>query len=113
MSQSPTSLNEGQTGSDRSSAPKSSAPLPTGLERLLTVEIPITIRLGATEKRLQEVIGFEAGTVVELDAALNGPVELLIGGCRLARAELVAIGDAYGVRITEIASPDDRLKSLL
>ncbi len=85
---------------------------PMGIDRLLDVELDLILRFGKTEMRLQEVIELEAGSIIELDEALGEPVELRSGGHCLARAELVAVGGYYGVRIVEVTPAAERLRLL-
>jgi flagellar motor switch protein FliN len=85
---------------------------PMGIDRLLDVELDLILRFGKTEMRLQEVVELEAGSIIELDEALGEPVELRSGGHCLARAELVAVGGYYGVRIIEVTPAAERLRLL-
>ncbi len=85
---------------------------PMGIDRLLDVELDLTLRFGKTEMRLQELVELESGSIIELDEALSEPVELRSGGHCLARAELVAVGGYYGVRILEVVPAAERLRLL-
>jgi flagellar motor switch protein FliN len=101
-------------------APRPVAPPPpparpkTGdnLELILDIELPLTVRFGGTEMTLQALTRIGPGTVIDLDRAPDDPVEMLVNGTMVARGEVVVVAGAYGVRITEVVSPADRLRSL-
>jgi flagellar motor switch protein FliN/FliY len=81
---------------------------PRNIERLLDVELEIIVRFGAASLPLREVARFGVGTMIELDRAVDEPVELLVNGRPLARGNVVVIDGYYGVRITEIGEPAQR-----
>jgi flagellar motor switch protein FliN/FliY len=81
------------------------------LDVLMDVELPVTLRFGATEMLLRDLASLKAGSVIEFDRALNDPVELMVNGRVIARGEAVIVQDSYGFRISEIASPRERLST--
>lgn len=81
---------------------------PRNIERLLEVELEVVVRFGATSMPLREILRMGIGTMLELDRAVEEPVELLINGRPLARGSVVVIDGYYGVRITEIGEPSQR-----
>jgi len=78
---------------------------PVVLAALGDVALPIEVRVGSASLSLDALLACSPGTVIELDAAVGDPAEVLIGGRPVARGELVAVGDRLGVRITEITTP--------
>ena len=78
----------------------------------MDVQLPVSIRFGETEMILEEVIKLGVGSVIELNSAVDEPVELVVNGAVLARGEVVTVESYYGIRITEITSVSERLKSL-
>lgn len=86
---------------------------PRNIERLLDVEMEVIVRFGLTSAPLRDVVRMGTGTVIELDRAVDEPVELLINGRPLARGEVVVVDGYYGVRITEITGPTERALTLL
>lgn len=68
------------------------------------VEVSIEAYLGAARMTVAELSALGAGSVVALDAALNADVELRLGGVLIGRGELVAVGDKFAVRITELSA---------
>ena len=82
------------------------------MDLLLDVEMPISISFGKTKLPLKDVVKLTTGSIVELDRGVNEQVEILINHHLIARGEVVVVEGNYGVRILEIASPQERLKSL-
>ena len=83
------------------------------IERLYDVEMNVTVRFGTAEIPLREVVRFGIGTMVELDRTIDDPVELLVNNYPFAKGEVVVIDGYYGVRVTEIGSPEERSQKLL
>jgi flagellar motor switch protein FliN/FliY len=67
------------------------------------VEVTLEARLGSAVMTVAKLMELKAGDCVPLDAQLNSDVEIALNGVTVARGELVAVGDSFGVRITEIA----------
>jgi flagellar motor switch protein FliN len=82
------------------------------IERLFDVEMNVTVRFGQTEIPLRDVVKFGIGTMVELDRTIDDPVELLVNNFPFAKGEVVVIDGYYGVRVTEIGSPEERSQTL-
>jgi len=74
------------------------------LELLRNVRLSLRARLGEVEITLAELLSLEAGATLALDRQLNEPVELYLNEALVARGEIVAVDDRFGVRITEIGS---------
>lgn len=85
---------------------------PRNFERLLDVELNVIVRFGVTNVPLREVVRMGVGTMIELNRAVDEPVELLVNGRLLARGEVVVVDGYYGVRITEIGAASERALSL-
>ena len=85
---------------------------PRTMELLLDVELPVSISFGKTELPLKEVLKLTTGSIVELNRAVNEPVEILVNHCLVARGEVVVVEGNYGVRVLHIVSRQERLRSL-
>jgi len=97
----------------RSAAPPSPSPvLPPGLELLLDVELEASLRFGAREMPLGEILDLGPGDVVELDRHVSDPVDLIVGDKIVARGEVVLVNGNFGLRVTEVAAPKRRLESV-
>ncbi len=90
------------------SAPSS---LPRTMDMLLDVELPVSVSFGRTQIRVREVLKFTTGSIVELHRAVTEPVEVIVNNCTIARGEVVVVEGNYGVRIHEIVSRNERLRS--
>lgn len=82
------------------------------LEILMDVPLEISVELGRMKLPVRDVIDLNAGSVVEIDKAAGEPVDVLVNGFPVAKGEVVVIEDSFGVRITEILSPDARIQRL-
>jgi flagellar motor switch protein FliN/FliY len=82
------------------------------MELLMDVDLPVSISFGRTQLPMKDVLKLTTGSIVELNRGVNEPVEVLVNRCLIARGEVVVVEGNYGVRIQEIASRQDRLRSL-
>lgn len=71
------------------------------LELLLDVNLALTLRFGQRDLTLREILDLSAGSVIELDRAVEEPAELLLGDKVIARGQVVTVDGNYGIRITE------------
>lgn len=78
----------------------------------MDVELEVVLRFGQREMLLRDVLNLAPGTVLELDQQVQDPVELLVGNKVIAWGEVVAVDGNYGLRITRLASREERLESL-
>lgn len=83
------------------------------MDRLLDVEMNITVRFGKTETPLRDVVRYGVGSMIELNRTVDEPVELLVNNYPFARGEVVVIDGYYGVRITEIGTAEERSRTLM
>jgi flagellar motor switch protein FliN/FliY len=96
-----------------SSERESAAPVQSRtMDLLLDVDLPVSISFGKALLPMKEVLKLTTGSIVELNRGLNDPVEVLVNHCLIARGEVVVVEGNYGIRIQEIASRQDRLRSL-
>jgi flagellar motor switch protein FliN/FliY len=83
-----------------------------GIDLLLDVTLPISIELGRTAMSISDILGLGPGSVVELEKLAGEPVDLLVNNKLIARGEVVVVDENFGIRITSMISPQDRIKSL-
>jgi len=76
------------------------------LDVLKDVEVEITLEIGRRRLRIAEVLRLTSGQTVELTKAAGEPLDIFVNGRLLGRGEAIVMGDRYGVRITEIVTPD-------
>ncbi len=79
---------------------------------LMDVTMDLTVELGRTKRSIKYILSMGEGTVLELDKLAGEPVDILVNGKLIARGEVVVIDENFGVRVTEIISPADRIQEL-
>lgn len=84
----------------------------SNINMLLDVELPITIRIGTTEMRLIDIMRLGLGSIIELEKLVDDPVEVLVNQKLVARGEVVVCDSNFAVRITEVQSRAERIRSL-
>jgi flagellar motor switch protein FliN/FliY len=82
------------------------------MELLLDVPLRVSVILGRTKRPIKEVLNLTPGAIVELQSLVDEPVEILVNGTLVARGEVVVVNENFGVRITSIISPEERIKQL-
>jgi flagellar motor switch protein FliN/FliY len=82
------------------------------MELLMDVDLPVSISFGKARLPLKDVLKLTTGSIVELNRAIDDPVEILVNERLVARGEIVVVEGNYGVRIQEIAAPQERLQSI-
>jgi flagellar motor switch protein FliN/FliY len=89
-----------------------SSPPSKTLDLLMDVDLPVSVSFGRTQLPINEILKLTTGSVVELNRAVSEPVDVIVNNCIVARGEVVVIEGNYGVRIHQIISRQDRLRSL-
>jgi flagellar motor switch protein FliN/FliY len=79
------------------------------LEPVLDVPVELVVEIGRTSMTIRETLLLGSGSIVSLDKLAGEPVDLLVNGRRIARGEVVAVDEEFGLRVTEIVSPERRL----
>jgi flagellar motor switch protein FliN/FliY len=90
----------------------SSASARPGLDVILDIELPLTIRFGKTELPLKLIAALGPGSVIDLGRSPDDPVDVLVSNQLVARGEVVIVGGNYGVRITDVISPENGIRTL-
>jgi flagellar motor switch protein FliN/FliY len=85
----------------------------SNIDRLLDVEMNVTVRFGKTEIPLREVVRFGVGSMIELNRSVDEPVEILVNNRPFARGEVVVVDGYYGVRVTEVGTVEESARSFL
>jgi len=87
--------------------------VPTGnINLLLDVPMTLTVELGRTRQLVKDILGLGEGSIIELDKLAGEPVDLLVNGKLIARGEVVVIDENFGVRVTDIVSPAERIAKM-
>jgi flagellar motor switch protein FliN/FliY len=90
----------------------SAAPAAQNLDLLLDLEMPVTISFGGTRLPLNEIAKLTTGSIVELNRTVAEPVEIVVNNRSIARGEVVVVEGNFAVRINQVMSRHDRLRSL-
>jgi flagellar motor switch protein FliN/FliY len=79
---------------------------------IMDVYMEMTVELGRTKKLIKEILSMGEGTIIELDKLAGEPVDILVNHKLIAKGEVVVIDENFGVRVTEIVSPNERLSDI-
>ena len=82
------------------------------IDLLMDVSLPVSIELGRTKLSIADILSLGPGSVVELAKLAGEPVDILVNQKAVARGEVVVIDENFGVRITQLMTPEERLKML-
>lgn len=82
------------------------------LDLLMEVELPVSVSFGRTRMRLKDAIKLTTGSIVELNRSVSEPVEVIVNNCVIARGEVVVVEGNYGIRIRQVVSREERLRTL-
>ncbi|MCE9665007.1 flagellar motor switch protein FliN [Halomonas sp. M5N1S17] len=82
------------------------------LEMIMDIPVKLTVELGRTKLTIKQLLELAQGSVIELDGLAGEPMDILINGYLIAQGEVVVVDDKYGIRITEIITPSERVQKL-
>lgn len=103
-------------GSDNSDAPPAATAAPPAppnpIDLLLDVELPVSVSFGRAQLPLKDVIKLTTGSIVELNRSVSEPVEVIVNNCVIARGEVVVVEGNFGIRIKQVISRQERLRTL-
>jgi flagellar motor switch protein FliN/FliY len=92
--------------------PQSNSQEPGNIGLIMDVFMEMTVELGRTRKLIKEILSMGEGTIIELDKLAGEPVDILVNHKLIAKGEVVVIDENFGVRVTEIVSPMERMTDL-
>jgi flagellar motor switch protein FliN/FliY len=93
-------------------APDSHPPAANNLDLILDIPVQLTVELGRTKIAIRNLLQLAQGSVVELDGLAGEPMDVLVNGCLIAQGEVVVVNDKFGIRLTDIISPAERLRRI-
>lgn len=82
------------------------------LDMILDIPVNLTVELGRTKIAIRSLLQLAQGSVVELDGLAGEPMDVLVNGCLIAQGEVVVVNDKFGIRLTDIITPSERLRRL-
>lgn len=91
---------------------KKSASSGRDIKFLLDVPLTVTVEIGKTRMLINDLLQLGQGSIVELNKLAGDPMEILVNGKLIARGEVVVVNEKFGIRLTDIVSPEERIKQL-
>jgi flagellar motor switch protein FliN/FliY len=96
------SISKGDAGADPS----------VQLERIQNVAVNVSVEVGRSSLRIRDLLRLGQGSVVELDRVAGEPLDVCVNNTVIARGEVVLVNERYGIRLTQVVDPEDRVKHL-
>ena len=84
----------------------------TDLNMILDIPVQLTVELGRTRVPIKHILQLGQGSVVELETLAGEPMDVLVNGFLVAQGEVVVVNDKFGIRLTDIVTPSERLRRL-
>jgi flagellar motor switch protein FliN/FliY len=82
------------------------------LDLILDIPVTLTVELGRTKIPIKNILQLAQGSVIELDALAGEPMDVLVNGCLIAQGEVVVVNEKFGIRLTDIVTPSERMRRL-
>ena len=82
------------------------------IDMILDIPVQLTVELGRTRIPIKHILQLAQGSVIELDAMAGEPMDVLVNGCLIAQGEVVVVNDKFGIRLTDIVTPSERVRRL-
>ena len=101
--------NETKSSSDDNNANNSGI---DNLKVLENIEVKLTVEVGSTELKIRDLLRLNEGSVVELERLAGDPLDILANGVKIAKGEVVMVGERFGIRFTEVTNPENRVQKL-
>ena len=82
------------------------------LKVLENIEVKLTVEVGSTELKIRDLLRLNEGSVVELERLAGDPLDILANGVKIAKGEVVMVGERFGIRFTEVTNPENRVQKI-
>jgi flagellar motor switch protein FliN/FliY len=82
------------------------------IDLILDIPVQLTVELGRTRISIKHILQLAQGSVIELDALAGEPMDVLVNGCLIAQGEVVVVNDKFGVRLTDVTTPSERMSRI-
>jgi len=93
-------------------SPRTAGNAHSDIDRILDIPVQLTVELGRTKLAIKSLLQLAQGSVVELDGMAGEPMDVLVNGCLIAQGEVVVVNDKFGIRLTDIITPSERIRKL-
>ena len=82
------------------------------IELVLDIPVQLSVELGRTRVPIKNILQLAQGSVIELDGLAGEPLDVMVNGCLIAQGEVVVVGERFGIRLTDIITPSERIRKL-
>lgn len=82
------------------------------IDMILDIPVTLTVELGRTKLPIKNLLQLSRGSVIELNGMAGDPLDILINGCLIAQGEVVVVNEHFGIRLTDIITPSERIRKL-
>jgi flagellar motor switch protein FliN/FliY len=82
------------------------------IDLIMDIPVQLTVELGRTKIPIRHILQLAQGSVVELDGLAGEPMDVLVNGCLIAQGEVVVVNEKFGIRLTDIVTPSERVRKL-
>lgn len=82
------------------------------IDFILDIPVQLTVELGRTKIAIKNLLQLAQGSVVELEGMAGEPMDVLVNGCLIAQGEVVVVNDKFGIRLTDVITPAERIRKL-
>ncbi len=93
-------------------APEPGTPAVNDINMILDIPVQLTVELGRTRIPIKHILQLAQGSVVELEALAGEPMDVLVNGYLIAQGEVVVVNEKFGIRLTDIVTPSERMRRL-
>jgi flagellar motor switch protein FliN len=111
-----TSSDSGEASPQATSFPpvdnQSAVPANKNIEFVLDIPLQVTVQIGSTRMLIRELLQLGQGSVIELNKLAGEPMEVLVNNKLVARGEVVVVNEKFGIRLTDVVSPNQRIQQL-
>src|SRR5436305_7314110 len=82
------------------------------IDLILDIPVQLTVELGRTKIPIRQILQLAQGSVIELEGLAGEPLDVLVNGCLIAQGEVVVVNEKFGIRLTDIITPSERMRKL-
>ena len=97
---------------EKGAGTKAAVPADVNLDLVLEVPVNVSLQVGSTEMPIKDLVRLVEGSVIALDRLSSEPMDVLVNGTLIAHGEIVLVDDHFGVRLTDVVSPIERIEKL-
>ncbi len=108
----PTDSVDKEKSDDKEKVAEQGSAAVSNLRVLENIEVKLTVEVGNTEIKIKDLLRLNEGSVVELERLAGEPLDILANGTKIAKGEVVMVGEKFGIRFTEVADPEEMVQNL-